>query len=43
LTAVSLASEPELAKNTFDIGAGAMASSRSASSMPGSCDLLAKM
>ena len=42
LIAVSLASEPELAKKAFDIGTGASATSRSASSMPGSCDLLAK-
>ena len=36
LIAVSMASEPELVKNTFDIGTGAMASSRSARAIWGS-------
>ena len=39
LTTLSLASDPELAKNTLLIGTGARASSISASSIIGSCDL----
>lgn len=39
LTAVSLASDPEFAKNTFDIGTGAIEISFSASRMEGSDDL----
>jgi len=40
---VSFASEPELVKNTFDIGTGASESSFSASSIPMSCALLVKV
>ncbi len=43
LIAVSLASEPELAKKIFDIGTGANSLSISASTTPGSCDLPAKI
>lgn len=42
LIAVSFASDPEPAKNTFDIETGAIDRSFSASLMPGSVDLWAK-
>ncbi len=42
LMAESFASEPELAKNTLLIGTGARASSISARSIIGSCDLAVK-
>ena len=43
LTAVSFASEPELAKKTLDIGTGTRALSFSANSTTGSADLLKKL
>ncbi len=39
LIALSFASDPELPKKTFDIGAGARSISISARSIMGSCDL----
>ena len=43
LTTVSLASEPELVKNALDIGTGASATSRSASSIVTSAAMWLKL